>query len=406
MTGSSIVWASLAAAVVALGAPKAGAQTEPDLWAVSSSAAAKEGPESRVAPIILGNAFAMAQQRDPKGVRTNLLRLQLMLAYIRIGQFDLFKSVYGTPDLKIDVLEFDAGMKDYIRTLRTLQSDYYDLWQSARSDDNELRKEALRYGAQHFAAIEVALRKRIASEEAMGLADALANEGLVFKKLGDPCHEAIEHYNEAVRLLDTERKHRQAMNDAGRAFALGEARTTANEGAMAANELLLPITIIQAAGECATDAIDQGNPSDAGKYIEIMVKADFQGQRFNLFVNRKWPCHNFLAPARYWRAVLNETRMNYARKFEAASANAADEYFRQADTEFKKALEIELFSEGGASAHFVSMAESYIEFLKNAGHAEDANRVTATIKSLGPADIGVGGPEAWRSVLDCPRAAM
>ncbi|MGO9008207.1 MAG: hypothetical protein ACLQIQ_11955 [Beijerinckiaceae bacterium] len=418
--GTSGILASLIAAATVVGvATAAAAQVQPDLWEVSASAAASAGLDSPIAPIILGNAFKFAQKRDPDDVRTLLTRLQLMLAYVAVDRFDLFKSVYGTPDMKIDVSKFDQGLKDYIPTLRTLQSAYYNRWLNPRPDDKGLRLLALAYAAQHFAEIEVALRRRIAAEDAMGLADALANRGLVYKKLGNGCQAATDDYKDALNLFDTARLERNAIENTDRAFAVGKVRWNMNEPniatrsesaveafTVASDEPWIPITIIIAARPCAIDAIKKGNLSDAQKYIAVMGSAAFQGDRIHRFMHLTWPCHASLAPTHFWWAFLNETRMNYTRKFQQESGANADKYFNQADAEFKKGLEIALFSEGGASEHFKGWAESYVEFLKDAGHEVEANDFAETIKSFGSADVGSNGPEAWLTLLDCKQKSM
>ena len=55
----------LFAAFAAVGAPGVAAQTRPDLWEISVEAAAAAGPDSPVAPVILGNTLALAEERDP-----------------------------------------------------------------------------------------------------------------------------------------------------------------------------------------------------------------------------------------------------------------------------------------------------------------------------------------------------
>jgi hypothetical protein len=51
------------------------------------------------------------------------------------------------------------------------------------------------------------------------------------------------------------------------------------------------------------------------------------------------------------------------------------------------------------------MVEDYLDFLKEAGHEEDVERIEATIKAMGDADIGTGGPEEWQNVLNCPQVS-
>ena len=80
------------------------------------------------------------------------------------------------------------------------------------------------YGAQHLAEIEVALRKQVVSEDAMGLADALANLGLVFKNLGE-LEKAIDKYQEAQTLFVAAREERNALIAAELAFAIGNLPT-------------------------------------------------------------------------------------------------------------------------------------------------------------------------------------
>ena len=414
----SLIRIVLVAVLAALGAPSSMAQTRPGFWEISIEAAANAELGSPIAPIILGNALAIAEERDPNGARPILSRLHLMLSYIAQNKFDLFKSVYGMPNLKIDVSTFDLGLKDYIGPLRTFQSSHYTRWQNPLPDDKDkdVLLEGVRYGAQHLAEIEVALRKQVVSEDAMGLADALANLGLVFKNLGE-LEKAIEKYQEAQTFFVAAREERNALIAAELAFAIGNLPTNVSNSEIptrspdpiedffvSADEPIVLIIIMKAGSEIVTDAIKNGDLAKAEKFIQLMRSVEALDDKINRVMNCTWTCHPYLVSNHFWRAILNETRMNYARKFKQdSSEDDVHKFFIRADTEYKEALEISLFSEGDASEHFKQIVESYENFLTEAGHEEDEKRFEVTIKTMRGAYIGTGGPEEWLNVLNCPQ---
>ena len=94
--------------------------------------------------------------------------------------------------------------------------------------------------------------------------------------------------------------------------------------------------------------------------------------------------------------------MRIANKREKEVSGNGRRTFGVIDSEYKKALEIALFSQGGASDDFKDIAESYSDFLRKAGREEDSKRFEAAMKTMGDADIGTGGPEEWQHVLNCP----
>ena len=409
----SLIRAVLVAVLAALGAPSAMAQTRPGFWEISIEAAASTGLDSPVAGIILGNAFALAQGSDPNGARPVLTRMHMRPVYIALNKCNLFKSVCDTPDLEPDNTKFDPGLKDYIGSLVALQDSYYDRWQNPHPDDKKELLEALRYAAQHLAEFEVALRRKIASEDAIRLANALAYRGRVFRDLGNKMH-AIGDFQEALKLISALR----AEIVADREFATGDPlinmgvlevstrREDVNEGIyVSADEQPLPWRLMKAANDVATEAIKKGDSSEAEKYIQIMLAAEAADDSDNRLMNRTWTCQESLAIDHLWRAVLNETRMSYEQRFKQDSPDNAVKYFKKADFEYKEALEISLFSHGSASDDFKAMVDDYLDFLKEAGHEEDVERFEATIKAMGDADIGTGGPEEWQNVLNCPQVS-
>ena len=78
----SLIRIVLVAVFAAPGAPSAMAQTRPGFWEISIEAAANAELGSPIAPIILGNALAIAEERDPNGAHPILSRLHLMLSYM------------------------------------------------------------------------------------------------------------------------------------------------------------------------------------------------------------------------------------------------------------------------------------------------------------------------------------
>jgi tetratricopeptide (TPR) repeat protein len=405
----SLIRIGLVAVLAALGAPSAMAQTRPGFWEISIEAAANAELGSPIAPIILGNA--LAESRDPKGARPVLTRLQLMLSYIALNQFDLFKGVYGTPDLKIDVSKFDPDLKDYISALKTFQEDYSYRLRNPSADDKGVRLEALRYGAEHLAEIEVALLKKIASDDTMELAYALVSKGVVLLRVYDDYDKAMTDYQSAEDLLLAKRREHRALISAERAFAMGGEQVNGHESESergienfitSEDEPNVPLLIIQNAVFAANHMIENGDLAEAKKYLRLALSAKATEDGINKFMTRIWTCHPVLAWSHMWRALIVRSKMTFASKQNKEVSGNRSRKFGLINSEYQRALEIELFSHGGVSDDFKEIAESYLSFLKEAGHEEDAKRFEATSKTMGDADVGTGGPEEWQNVLNCP----
>ena len=162
----------------AVGSP-ATAQPAPDMWIVSTQAAVDSIRDPETAAIILGNAMDLARERDAQGMRPQLTQLQLMLDCVAMDKFDLCRRVYDISDFKFDVAKFNSGLRDYASVLRSLAAYLLHPVERPPALDKEhtLKMAALEYGAKHYTAIEVAVRRKVASEDLGGLAQAIGLAG-------------------------------------------------------------------------------------------------------------------------------------------------------------------------------------------------------------------------------------
>src|SRR5262245_28238284 len=140
------------ALAVALAGPfgrQSAAQETPDFWDVATAAAAgaviAKNPQG--AALMLGAAHAAAKGREPDGVRPILARVQLMLAYVELERYELFKSAFGAEKINIDASKFDASLKLYAGTASRLANNCYernrDPNDAARA--NALRREGIEF---------------------------------------------------------------------------------------------------------------------------------------------------------------------------------------------------------------------------------------------------------------------
>ena len=159
------------------------------------------------------------------------------------------------------------------------------------------------------------------------------------------------------------REERNALIAAELAFVIGNLPTNVSNSEIptrspdpiedffvSADEPIVLIIIMKAGSEIVTDAIKNGDLAKAEKFIQLMRSVEALDDKINRVMNCTWTCHPYLVSNHFWRAILNETRMNYARKFKQdLSEDDVHKFCIRADTEYKEALEISLFSEGDAS---------------------------------------------------------
>jgi hypothetical protein len=395
-------------------APPASSQTRPGFWEVSAQAAADAGLDSTVAPIILANALDLAIKYDKEGMRPVLSQLQLMLAYVAANRFDLYIEQFGSADLKLDVASSDLGLKDYLPTLQSLQSTYYERWLSPRPDETEhVRYEALAYAAEKLAKIELAIRTKIAADDALPFADALERMGLVFRHLGDR-EQAVSDYEEALGIYADVRRGLTAMANADQAFRTDsnwQERNSPNESmnnvpvdnmTLSSAEPYIFSAIVIASLKDLDDAIKAGDLAKANSIISILNRAELEGRSIALGMDTHWPCHEDNSGYHSVRAWISQRQMQIDASAVGMSSPAAKRDFEQADEEYRTGLEIELFS-NGVGEQLTNMAQYYLIFLKEAGHDEEAISTEERLKSLNTASIGTDGPDAWKSALDCER---
>lgn len=408
-------------ALLAFGAASAFAQA-PDqsgFWRDSTRAAAESELGSDVAPLLLGNAFAIAQAREENGVRSLLTRMQALVAYVMLDQYAAFKKAYPAIDSKVlDRAPSDPELKGYIATAALLRGVYYDRWSEPRPGDELLRTPTLESAAPRFANVEIALRKKLAPEDPMDLADALASRGLMLKKRQE-YKPATDDYLAALSLFAAARRDNNAIDSVDRAFSLGDGGSGAN-GALATpdsqsgaedfaasvDEPYVPITIITAVDGNADQTIGAGDAVAAKSLIDLMGQAEAQSARINQFMLANWPCHIDLAQVHYWDAVIDGARLKYSKKFNPGGGAEQSKYFDEANAEYIRALAISLFSAGRDDGEFGTVSDHYIQFLRDSGRDEEASHVTQIIGALPPGDIGRGEPDSWRKVLDCPLKSM
>ena len=221
-----------------------------------------------------------------------------------------------------------------------------------------LRTPTLESAAPRFANVEIALRKKLAPEDSMDLADALASRGLMFRKRQE-YKPATDDYLAALSLFAAARRDNNAIDSVDGAFSLGDGRSGAN-GALAppdsqsgaedfvasVDEPYVPITIITAVDANADQAIGAGDAVAAKSLIDLMGQAEAQSARINQFMLANWPCHIDLAQVHYWDAVIDGARLKYSKKFNPGGGGEQSKYFDEANAEFVSALAISLFSAG------------------------------------------------------------
>ncbi len=389
------------------------AQQSADFWQDLTSAAAQEKLESPVTPILLGHALKIAERDDPNGARAMLTRTQLLISYVFIDQFDLFKKTYGLAPINVDISKFDKALANYIPTAAFLRGLYYDRWTQPRDSDDDLRTAAVGIAALRLSEVEVPLRGKFARQDTLDLADALVNQGLIYNKSDEP-KLAAEDYQAALDLFAATRRDRHAVDRVDRAFdfagsrpsdtkrvGVAEPQGSAEDFVAAPTEPFLPITIITATLPSAEAAIANGDAAGARGDLEIMRQADAQSARISHFVLTNWPCHADLAQIYFWRGALDGARLRFSNKFGQPASDENGSILSRADTEFRTALAIDYYSAGILAPDFKAIVERYRQFLTETGNRGDAARLDENIKSLDPAVIGETGPPDWRSVLDC-----
>jgi hypothetical protein len=394
----------------ALPASLAVAQTRPGFWEVSVRAAADAGLDSSVAPIALTNALRIAEEHDKNGIRPVLSRLQLMLAYIAADKFDLYRELFGLDKFNINVAKVDLAIRDYLPTLRSLQNAYYARWRAPSNDEKDgVRFEALAYASKNFAELEIAIRQKIAQDDRLALADALANRGLVFRHRGER-NRAIDDYENALGIYAATRRTLAAMANADRDFSVQRADDAKKITVAPDEELdnftlsvdeqyIYPVIAAAALGDLEA-AIDRHEFAEADNILATIEQARAQGDYINIYMYRRWPCHQNNLAAHFFRAETDKLKMRLASRRDGASGPLLKKYFEEADAEYRKWLEIEVFSDG-FETQSIDTAHFYVDFLNEAAQQDAASRVAAIVKSLGKTDIGTGGPTAWREALDC-----
>ena len=240
----------------------------------------------------------------------------------------------------------------------------------------------------------------------MELASALVSRGLEVHGDDDI---AMKDYQAAEDIFRAKRDEHKAMIAAEHAFAMSGALNGREsepergiESILPEDEPNVPLLIIRNAVLAANHMIESGDLAGARKYIELALSAKAAADGINKFMNDTWICHPLLAWPHAWRALIARSHRRIANKREKEVSGNGSRNFGVIDSEYKKALEIALFSQGGASDDFKDIAESYSDFLRKAGREEDSKRFEAAMKTMGDADIGTGGPEEWQHVLNCP----
>ena len=392
----------------------AAGQEQPDFWDVatrSAASAADTAPEA--AGLILGAALAHANKHDPDGVRPVLARVQLMLAYVEVDQFALYEKTFGAAPFKIDAAKFDPTLKGYVTAARTLAG-LCDtrLKSDASAANGALRRKGHEYCARHFAEIEVALRSKVATDDAGELAIAIALKGLYFAHLGDRT-KAIDDYRDAIKRLTQTRLERNAIESVDRLFALRDklpngggvtssGTPAVQETSIGADrgEAYVASVGLRAALEGADAAIVQ---DDAEKFLKLAEEFALQANRDHSFVRRTWPCNPNIAFDHMWNAMLHGTRIRFSKKHGKENRGGEEKDFSAGSDQWRRGISIIAFSKGLHSSELNNFVGEYARFLRENAHDGEAEALEQFIKSsASPKDAT---PPEWMGLVNCTKAA-
>jgi tetratricopeptide (TPR) repeat protein len=409
----------LAAAVLAAcwPPPSARAQAKPDLWEVSTGAAADLAGKPEAA-IILGAAIDYARQGDPSGMRPVLTQYQLMHAYVAIDQFKVYETTYGNPRFKIDIANFTRDLVGYAPVLRKLANDCDGRARDQKVKRNELQQAALWRCARDFMALEVALRQKIAADAGSDLADAFAVQGLILTHDGDRA-AAFASYEKALDQFEDLRNERKALASvdtvflasAGAAAPAGETSSGAAEDMrehflVSPSEPYLAYVMMRAVLASADEAIKGDRQADAEKDLETAARLAGYAENIHRFVLRSWPCQWNVAMINYWRGNIHAARIGFLKKFKNGPSDVIDAELRTAAEHYKKMLAIFSFSQGARASIVRDSAGPYLDMLRANGREDEASKLEALLKEPPAASTGAGGEvSAWNGPLSCSLAS-
>jgi len=386
------------------------------LWQDAARAAALEDIGSDVGPLILGNSVSMLKSDNGASARSRLVNTQAILAFAVINHLDLFKSAYGAATIiGLDASQIDDSLRDYIDTAAILRDAYYDRWTKPLAGDRPATLGAFGVVANYFATVEVSLRLKLTPDDRLALADAKVNQGLAQKQSGQP-DRATDDYQAALALFEASRRDQTALAAADQAFAMNTEAASDLENAQgaaapaqyvttAASESYLPISIVADSVGGAQSALQAKQQDSAKSALDLIQRANTEGDWINQFLVTTWPCQPQLAKVHFWRAVLSGLRLNFAKTFTTEAAADQGKYLDDARREFVAALTISLHALGPTDDQFKTFLDQYEQFLKTNGQDGEAATVAQAAQKLSPSDIGIAAPDAWTPPFACATKA-
>ena len=387
----------------------------PDFWDVSMEAAAGTGATPGTAAIILGPALDFAKKHNPDSVRPTLSQMQLMLTYVAAGKYDEYAKIYGAPGFKIDVGNLDPEFKRHFKTLRNLANACDSQMTDQTSNYTDIQREGLRYCSKHYSDIEVAMRKKIAAGDAIGLADALASHGLHFFHLREP-NEAFADLEEAIRIFKAARLGQRAVESADMAFSLGakEPKVQGSQRASASSEAAdsfmisndepyIPFIVVKRAIEQADDAIAKKNQKEAESALDLATRWAEASIKIHSFMRSTWPCHSSVALMHLLNGQIRQAQLKYAKAFPDNAKGQGSTQLNSAAAEYKRAFVISVYSNGPTSRQSRNAGEWYSNLVNTTGRDEDVKSMTSFMEKLSiMPDVGMSWPADWENIIDCP----
>jgi hypothetical protein len=384
----------------------------PGLWQDAAAAAALQPLRSEVSPILMGNAIAVMRAEQTRGFPLQFAAFEAVLTFLGIDRYDLFKASYaamrtqGGGDNSID-----GSMGALVATADALESQYGARLTRPKAGDPHDWLTALPGAAMYFASAAIQLRSQITPRDRDGLAEALVNRGLTLKEI-DETPRAIGDYREALRLLDVDRVDDLALAEADEAFSTMPPGGARPRGASASSKYFttsaiasyVPIAIVTGVAESAPAAIQEKQKDAAAANLDVIGRAQAQGEQINSFLLATWPCHPQLAKLHFWRAAVSWLRRQTEMAFGEAPATDAAKAVEITKQEFVAAMVIALHASGPDDREFRTAFETYQRFLVEEGHADEADATARIVADLSRTKLGGEAPQPWRASFSCVAA--
>ena len=394
---------AIGCAVLAWPAPLRAQPPKQDLWQTYMDAAlgSNQTEDFNIEAITLNAAFAYAKQNDADGQRPVLTRLPLMLAYGELGRNDLLKPL-AAQGLHIDVSNLDKLFDDYISTVDNYASSYYGRWVGHMDDKptDNFKQEVRAYGAKNSYLIEVALRTKLRPKDEVGLATAMSQVGLVYKKSADfDC--AGYDYGRAFQAFQDFQKKRDGMMTAEDRFSAGNPNTAdAEQGTTGQvfvdTEAYLVMQLAMSMTTLAYRSLKPPSDDSTAAKSDLGAKCDNFGPParmppavgFDALVKRadayfsaiasltdelheRWPDHPFFGLLSYWQADLYSVEYEMTKQ----KPNEYPDSLAKAREGYEKSLAIMAHAQGANSDFVRNDAKNYASLLDEAKLPDEAKKI-------------------------------